>query len=140
MVLDAVIEPGRAAEKRTELSPTARQFWIREPGFGEIVSRELGPRQEGEVLVRAHYSGISRGTESLVFQGGVPTSQYEAMRAPFQEGDFPGPVKYGYASVGEVLEGPAKIEGRFVFCLPALFHVRKRGRRLALPVSSIHSA
>lgn len=108
------------------MSPTARQFWIREPGFGEIVSRELGPRQEGQVLVRALYSGISRGTESLVFRGRVPSSQYEAMRAPFQEGDFPGPVKYGYASVGEVVEGSAELEGRVVFCLHPhqdLYHV-----------------
>ncbi|MGD8287895.1 MAG: hypothetical protein PVI31_04620, partial [Gemmatimonadota bacterium] len=85
---------------------TARQFWIRSPGHGEIVAAELAPRQEGEVLVRALFSGVSRGTESTVFRGGVPASQRDAMRAPFQEGDFPGPVKYGYSSVGEVLDGP----------------------------------
>ncbi|MDA0328830.1 MAG: zinc-binding alcohol dehydrogenase [Gemmatimonadetes bacterium] len=99
---------------------------MREPGLGEIVSRELGPRQGHEVLVRAHYSGISRGTESLVFRGEVPVSQYATMRAPFQEGDFPGPVKYGYASVGEVLQGPAGLQGRTVFCLHPhqdLYHV-----------------
>ena len=105
---------------------TARQFWIREPGLGEIVSRKLGPRQEDEVLVRTRYSGISRGTESLVFRGEVPVSQYAAMRAPFQDGDFPGPVKYGYSSVGEVVEGSAGFEGRPVFCLyphQDLYHV-----------------
>ena len=95
----------------------ARQFWIRTPGTGEIVAAPLAPQQEGEVLVRALYSGVSRGTEALVFRGEVPASQYEAMRAPFQEGDFPGPVKYGYASVGEVVEGPAGLRGRRVFCL-----------------------
>jgi threonine dehydrogenase-like Zn-dependent dehydrogenase len=52
-----------------------------------------------------------------VFRGGVPESQYAAMRAPFQEGDFPGPVKYGYLSVGVVEEGPAAVKGRTVFCL-----------------------
>jgi threonine dehydrogenase-like Zn-dependent dehydrogenase len=67
--------------------------------------------------VRAHYSGVSRGTESLVFRGEVPASQYEAMRAPFQEGRFPAPVKYGYSSVGEVIEGPDALVGRAVFCL-----------------------
>lgn len=77
----------------------------------------LAPRQEGEVLVRARYSGISRGTEALVFRGEVPASQHEAMRAPFQEGRFPAPVKYGYASVGEVLEGPRGLAGRTIFCL-----------------------
>ena len=75
---------------------TARQFWIRAPGHGEIVRAELAPRQADEVLIRTRYSAISRGTESLVFRGEVPSSQYEAMRAPFQEGEFPGPVKYGY--------------------------------------------
>jgi len=96
---------------------SARQFWIRSPGLGEIVAADLAPRQEGEVLVRTLYSGISRGSEALVFRGEVPESQHEAMRAPFQEGRFPGPVKYGYSSVGEVLEGPAGLEGRTVFCL-----------------------
>jgi len=69
------------------------------------------------VLVRTLYSGISRGTEALVWRGGVPASQYEAMRAPFQEGDFPGPVKYGYLNVGVVEEGPPGLRGRTVFCL-----------------------
>jgi threonine dehydrogenase-like Zn-dependent dehydrogenase len=96
---------------------TARQFFIHSPGLGEIVTADLAPRQDGEVLVRALYSGISRGTEALVFRGEVPVSQREAMRAPFQEGEFPGPVKYGYSSVGEVLEGPSELEGRAVFCL-----------------------
>ncbi len=81
------------------------------------MTTDLPPRQDGEVLVRALYSGISRGTEALVFRGEVPESQHGAMRAPFQEGSFPGPVKYGYSSVGEVLEGPAELEGRAVFCL-----------------------
>ena len=53
----------------------------------------------------------------MVYQGGVPASQYAAMRAPFQEGDFPGPVKYGYLNVGVVEEGPAELLGRTVFCL-----------------------
>jgi len=100
---------------------TTRQFWIRAPGRGEIVTSPLGLREPDHVLVRALYSGISRGTESLVFRGDVPPSQHQVMRAPFQEGDFPGPVKYGYSSVGEVLEAPDRAEpslvGQHVFCL-----------------------
>lgn len=101
------------------MTDTARQFWIQAPGRGQIVQAELAPRQAGEVLVRATCSGISRGTEALVFRGEVPPSQYALMRAPFQEGDFPGPVKYGYSSVGEVQEGPpsSDLVGRTVFCL-----------------------
>jgi threonine dehydrogenase-like Zn-dependent dehydrogenase len=63
------------------------------------------------------HSGISRGTETLVFRGGVPASQYAAMRAPFQDGEFPGPVKYGYLSVGVVEHGPPELQDRTVFCL-----------------------
>jgi Zn-dependent alcohol dehydrogenase len=70
-----------------------------------------------DVLVRTLHSGVSRGTESLVFQGAVPASQYAAMRAPFQEGDFPGPLKYGYLNVGVVEEGPVALLDRTVFCL-----------------------
>jgi len=100
----------------------ARQFWIVSPGHGEIRRAALSPPGPGEVLVRALHSGISRGTESLVYQGRVPESEREAMRAPYQEGDFPGPVKYGYLSVGRVVDGgpgdaAGRLVGRDVFCL-----------------------
>ena len=96
---------------------TARQFWIEAPGRGAVVEAPLTPRRDDEVSIRTLYSGISRGTEALVFRGGVPHSQYQAMRAPFQDGDFPGPVKYGYSSVGQVVEGPDDLVGQMVFCL-----------------------
>jgi threonine dehydrogenase-like Zn-dependent dehydrogenase len=99
------------------LTRTAQAFWLRSPGHGEIRSVEVGPPGAGEVLVRTLYSGISRGTESLVFRGQVPVSLYGTMRAPFQDGDFPGPVKYGYLNVGVVEHGPAELAGRTVFCL-----------------------
>ena len=67
--------------------------------------------------MRTLFSGVSRGTETLVFRGGVPESQYDVMRAPFQEGELPGPVKYGYLNVGVVEAGPPDLVGRTVFCL-----------------------
>jgi threonine dehydrogenase-like Zn-dependent dehydrogenase len=96
---------------------TARAFWLRAPGEGEI--RDVPLREPGpdEVLVRTVCSGVSRGTETVVFDGAVPADQHDSMRAPFQEGDFPGPVKYGYLNVGTVDEGPAELRGRTVFCL-----------------------
>ncbi len=96
---------------------TARAFWIDSPGRGAIRDVALREPGEGEVLVRTLFSGVSRGTETLVFRGGVPVSQHTAMRAPFQEGDFPGPVKYGYLNVGVVEQGPEALAGRTVFCL-----------------------
>jgi threonine dehydrogenase-like Zn-dependent dehydrogenase len=95
----------------------AHAFWLREPGCGEIRVVELPEPGPGEVLVRTLLSGISRGTETLVFRGGVPPEHRSRMRAPFQDGDFPGPVKYGYLNVGGVEKGPAELRGRTVFCL-----------------------
>ena len=95
----------------------AYAFWVGEPGVGEIRPVSLPPPGPEDVVVRTLRSGISRGTEMLVFRGGVPASQYAAMRAPYQEGDFPGPVKYGYLNVGVVEHGPAELHGRTVFCL-----------------------
>ncbi|MFE3886639.1 zinc-binding alcohol dehydrogenase [Streptomyces lydicus] len=92
-------------------------FWLRTPGQGEIRTVALPEPAAGEVLVRSVCSGVSRGTETLVFRGGVPESQHAVMRAPFQEGDFPAPVKYGYLNVGVVEEGPHDLLGRTVFCL-----------------------
>ena len=99
------------------MSGVSRSYWLRSPGVGEIRTESLTSPGPDEVLVRARYSGISRGTETLVFRGGVPPSQHDLMRAPFQEGDFPAPVKYGYLSVGVVEEGPEPLVGRTVFCL-----------------------
>ncbi len=106
----------------------ARAFWLCPPNVGHTGMGHTGMGGEirpvrlpvpgpEEVLVRTRYSGISRGTETLVFSGGVPPGQYAAMRAPFQDGDFPGPVKYGYLNVGVVEEGPPALAGRTVFCL-----------------------
>lgn len=95
----------------------AEAFWLCEPGVGEIRPVPVPEPAAGAVLVRTRWSGVSRGSETLVFRGGVPPSEYERMRAPFQEGDFPGPVKYGYLSVGVVEEGPDEMCGRAVFCL-----------------------
>jgi NADPH:quinone reductase-like Zn-dependent oxidoreductase len=95
----------------------ARAFWLRAPGEGEIRPVELPEPAGDEVLVRTLYTGVSRGTETLIFRGEVPESQYAVMRAPFQEGDLPGPVKYGYLNVGVVAQGPPELLGRTVFCL-----------------------
>src|SRR3954471_21558415 len=95
----------------------AHAFWLRAPGCGEIRPVTLPQPGPDDVLVRTLRSGVSRGSETLVFRGDVPPSQYAAMRAPFQEGNFPGPVKYGYLNVGVVEQGPAELCDRTVFCL-----------------------
>lgn len=110
----------------------AAAFWVAAPGRGEIRTETLAAPAAGEVLVRSLYSGISRGTESLVFQGRVPASEQARMRAPFQAGEFPAPVKYGYASVGAVEQGPAEFVGRHVFCL------HPPQTRYVVPAGAVH--
>jgi threonine dehydrogenase-like Zn-dependent dehydrogenase len=103
-------------------------LWIVGPGHAEL--RPVDPALPGEdqVRVRALVSGISRGTERLVFHGKVPSGEWDRMRCPFQEGAFPHPVKYGYAMVGRIEAGPVERIGQRVFslyphqnvfCLPA---------------------
>lgn len=111
---------------------SARAYWIIEPGRGEIRDETLGQVRDGEVLVHTLYSGISRGTESLVFRGEVPASEHQRMRAPFQGGDFPGPLKYGYCNVGLVEDGPPGLIGRTVFCL------YPHQTRYRVPASAVH--
>ncbi len=87
----------------------------------EIRSVPLPPLAPGWVEIRATHGALSRGTERLVFEGRVPETEWARMRAPHQEGAFPFPVKYGYATVGEVVaaEGAAAraLLGRSVFAL-----------------------
>jgi NADPH:quinone reductase-like Zn-dependent oxidoreductase len=110
----------------------ARAFWIAAPGHGEIRGERLPPASSGDVIVRALYSGISRGTEALVFQGRVPRGEYQRMRAPFQCGEFPAPVKYGYASVGRIERGPDELEDRAVFVL------HPHQTRYIVPADAVH--
>jgi len=110
----------------------ARAFWIVAPGRGEIRSEPFATPSPDDVVVRALYSGISRGTEALVFHGSVPSSETERMRAPFQVGDFPAPVKYGYASVGQIERGPRDLQDRKVFVL------HPHQTRYIVPAQSVH--
>jgi threonine dehydrogenase-like Zn-dependent dehydrogenase len=110
----------------------ARAFWVTAPGRGEIRSEPLRQPGEGEVLVKALYSGVSRGTEALVFGGRVPPSEWDRMRAPFQDGNFPAPVKYGYSLVGKVERGPDAFAGRVVFVL------HPHQTRFVVPAGDVH--
>jgi threonine dehydrogenase-like Zn-dependent dehydrogenase len=99
------------------MSGDALAFWLAFPGKGELRPERVAAPGPGEVLVRTLHTGVSRGTETLVFTGRVPQSQWSAMRAPYQEGDFPAPVKYGYLNVGVVEAGEPGLVGKTVFCL-----------------------
>jgi len=100
--------------------------------MGEEIGQALwytGPKRAGiqtekvmapgplEIRVRSLWGALSRGTESLVFAGCVPPTEFERMRSPHMGGNFPYPVKYGYSIVGRAETGPPDLLGRSVFVL-----------------------
>jgi len=92
-------------------------LWSVAPGRMALRQAPL-PLPSGEhATFSAICSGVSRGTEALVLQGGVPPSEHERMRCPHQEGDFPHPVKYGYAMVARITDGPSDRVGEVCFLL-----------------------
>lgn len=123
---------GSAAAQGDQNRAPARACWITAPGQAEIREAPLSAPGPGQALVRALHGAVSRGTESLVFRGLVPPAEHARMRAPFQEGEFPGPVKYGYCSVGVVEDGPSDWRGREVFCL------HPHQTRYVVPVAALH--
>ena len=112
------------ASSRTD--EMAQALWYVGPGRAEIRAEKLAPLGSGELRVRALFGALSRGTEALVLGGRVPASEFKSMRAPFMGGNFPFPVKYGYATVGCVEAGPGSLIGKNVFVLyphQSLFNV-----------------
>ncbi|MBK9083253.1 MAG: zinc-binding alcohol dehydrogenase [Rhizobiales bacterium] len=95
----------------------ARALWYERPGEASLRPTRLVPPEADEAEVATLWSGLSRGTERLIFEGRVPQAEFGRMRAPLQEGDFPFPVKYGYCAVGRVEKGPDEWLGRIVFAL-----------------------
>jgi NADPH:quinone reductase-like Zn-dependent oxidoreductase len=92
-------------------------LWYVGPGCAELRPESVPVPASAQVRVRALFGAVSRGTERLVFNGLVPPSQYQSMRAPHMAGTFPYPAKYGYATVGWVEQGPPELQGRIVFAL-----------------------
>ena len=113
----------------------ASALWYCRQGHAEIRQETIRAPVEDEVRVRTLFSAISRGTETLVWSGKVPPSEFGRMRAPFMAGDFPFPVKYGYAAVGRIEGGSSALRNRAVFALyphQTIFNIAA-GAVVALP-------
>lgn len=110
----------------------AEACWIVAPGRAAWRRETLPPLPAGQVRVQALYGAISRGTERRVARGEVPASEYRRMRAPWQAGEFPAPVKYGYIGVGRIVAGPDDLRGRAVFAL------HPHQTLYQLPVDAVH--
>lgn len=95
----------------------SQSLWYVAPERAEIRSEPMAPITNEGVCVRALFGALSRGTESLVYRGLVPESEYSRMIAPWMGGAFPFPVQYGYSNVGIVEAGPSDWIGKYVFAL-----------------------
>ncbi len=99
------------------LPAQCQALWYTAPGQAQILGESIAAPGRDEVRVCALTGALSRGTESLIWSGRVPPAEFDRMRAPFMGGEFPFPVKYGYATVGRVQCGPAELVGKQVFSL-----------------------
>ena len=94
-----------------------RSFWIKKKNIGFIKEHFISEPKRSEALIKTVYSGISYGTERIVFTGSVPKNQIKMMKCPYQEGEFGSDVKYGYLNIGKVIKGSRKFKNKFVFTL-----------------------
>tara|TARA_B100001564_G_scaffold11381_1_gene9227 strand:+ start:816 stop:1808 length:993 start_codon:yes stop_codon:yes gene_type:complete len=95
----------------------AESFWIKKRNASFIKKHSLSIPQNNQALIKTIYSGISYGTEKIVYSGSVPKSQRDLMKCPFQEGEFGENIKYGYMNVGKVIEGSKLYKNKYVYTL-----------------------
>jgi threonine dehydrogenase-like Zn-dependent dehydrogenase len=112
----------------------ARALWYTAPGKAELRPDLLKAPRADEITVRTLFSGVSRGTERLILSGAVGASEYQRMRCPLQEGEFPFPVKYGYCAVGQVEQGDESLRGRTVFIMHPHQDIFTAPAAMAFPV------
>jgi 2-desacetyl-2-hydroxyethyl bacteriochlorophyllide A dehydrogenase len=93
-------ESSPSAQHSARSTPHSTALWWTAPRVGELRAEPLPPPGPDEVVVRAVASGISAGTELLVYRGQVPSDL--PLDLPTLAGSFRYPIKYGYASVGRV--------------------------------------
>jgi 2-desacetyl-2-hydroxyethyl bacteriochlorophyllide A dehydrogenase len=74
------------------------------PGEVTLTEVERSAPGPGEVAVETTVSGISPGTETLVYRGEVPDELPADSELSTIEGDLSFPVEYGYAAAGRVVE------------------------------------
>lgn len=87
------------------------------------VRREpLPPLAASEALVETVVSGISAGTEMLLYRGEMPPGMAADSAIEALQGELRYPLKYGYAAVGRVAAVGAAVERAWLGRLVLAFH------------------
>ena len=97
-----IVEPGQRGALE------ARALWFTAPLTTEFRPEEVPSPGPGEVRVRTIASALSQGTEMLVYRGEVPVGL--PLDLPTLAGSFSFPIKYGYATVGRILDVGSNVE------------------------------
>lgn len=96
----------------------ARVLYFQAPRRIEIRDQEVAEPRDDEVRIEAELSGISAGTELLLYRGQVPPGTILDENLPSLSGTVGYPLAYGYAVVGRVVaqgKGVRDLLGRRVF-------------------------
>lgn len=109
-----------------------RELWFTAPGKVELRESSVGACSGDRLLCRGIASGVSRGTELLLYRGEAPDRFDPSL------GDENAPVyprRYGYAWVGRALEGSSLAAGTRVFALAphGEWHVLDRASARPIP-------
>lgn len=88
----------------------ARALYFQQPGEVTTEPTQTPEPAPDEVLVETGYSGVSPGTEMLVYDGKVPAEMAVDETIDTLDGTFDYPVQYGYAAVGQVVETGQQVE------------------------------
>jgi len=65
----------------------------------------------GEVRIQTLFSGISHGSEMMVYRGEIPADLSLDATLPSLQGNFSFPIKYGYASTGRIIDVGEGVNG-----------------------------
>ncbi len=98
----------------TTHTANTEQLWFTGARETEVRFQHLEAPQEGELLVKTSCSAISAGTEMLVYRGQLPAAMsLDSLLQSFQQEPVY-PLRYGYASVGEVIAAGAGVDAGWV--------------------------
>ncbi len=90
------------------------------PFHVDVATEDVPEPGPGEILVQVHLSAVSAGTELLVYRGQVPVDMPLDAGLPALSGTPRFPLRYGYATAGEVTGVGRQVDaawrGRRVFC------------------------
>ncbi len=111
-----------------------RELWFTGPRAVEVREGEPPAPRASQVVARALASGVSQGTELLLYRGLGPTPFDPSLDAP---GAPTFPRRYGYAWVGEVVERAA--DGTGPHPGARVFALAPHGDRHALEASAVRA-